>query len=136
MLLLCCLSRQFYLLALSCYSYFLEVYNIFLKVTLPLPEIQPEKWRRYHFESKDRYYIVILQQNLFHEWSIIKCYGGKDNKLGNMIIESCNSYEDGKNKIEQIKKTRRSRKYTLKKTKVAKSGLNFKKIGNIAGNML
>jgi len=32
-----------------------------------------------------------------------------------MIIESCNSYQDGANKIEQIKKTRRSRKYALKK---------------------
>jgi len=46
-------------------------------MTLFLPEIQPEKWRRYYFESKDRYYIVILQQDLFHEWSIIKCYGGE-----------------------------------------------------------
>jgi hypothetical protein len=83
-------------------------------VVLSLPEIQPEKWRRYHFESKDRYYIVILQQDLFHKWSIIKCYGSKDNKLGNIIIESCNSYQDGANKIEQIKKARRSRKYVLK----------------------
>ena len=103
---------------------------------LPLPEIQPEKWRRYHFESKDRYYTVILQQNLFHEWSIIKCYGGKDNKLGNMIIESCHSYQDGTNKIEQIKKARRLCKYTLKKTKAAKLGLNFQKISLFAGNML
>jgi hypothetical protein len=103
---------------------------------MSLPDIQPEKWRRYHFESKDRYYIVILQQDLFHEWSIIKCYGGKDNKLGNMIIESCNSYQDGTDKIEQIKKTRRSRKYTLKKTKAAKLGLDFEKISKIAGNML
>ena len=52
---------------------------------MTLANIEPEKWRRYYFESKDRYYIVILQQDLFHEWSIIKCYGGKDNKLGNMI---------------------------------------------------
>ena len=92
---------------------------------MSLPDIQPEKWRRYHFESKDRYYIVILQQDLFHEWSIIKCYGGKDNKLGNMIIESCNSYKDGTDKIEQIKKTRRSRKYTLKNTNAAKLVLDF-----------
>ena len=42
--------------------------------------------------------------------SIIKCYGGKDNKLGNMIIEPCYLYQDGTNKIEQIKKARRSRK--------------------------
>jgi len=54
-------------------------------MTSSLPDIQPEKWRRYHFESKDRYYTVILQQDLFHEWSIIKCYGGKDNKLGNRV---------------------------------------------------
>lgn len=105
-------------------------------MTLLLPEIQPEKWRRYHFESKDRYYTVILQQDLFHEWSIIKCYGGKDNKLGNMIIESCNSYQDGTDKIEQIKKTRRSRKYVLKKAKTVKLGLNFEKISLVAGNML
>ena len=89
-----------------------------------------------HFESKDRYYTVILQQDLFHEWSIIKCYGGKDNKLGNIIIESCNSYQYGINKIEQINKARRSRKYVLKKTKAAKLGLNFEKIGLISGNML
>ena len=105
-------------------------------MTSSLPNIQPEKWRRYHFESKDRYYIVILQQDLFHEWSIIKCYGGKDNKLGNMVIESCNSYQDGTDKIEQIKKTRRSRKYALKKTKAARLGLNFEKISKVAGNML
>ena len=105
-------------------------------MTSSLPDIQPEKWRRYHFESKDRYYTVILQQDLFHEWSIIKCYGGKDNKLGNMIIESCDSYQDSTDKIEQIKKTRRSRKYVLKKTKVTKLGLNFEKIGLVAGNMV
>ena len=105
-------------------------------MVLSLPEIQPEKWRRYYFESKDRYYIVILQQDLFHKWSIIKCYGGKDNKLGNMIIESCDSYESGINKIEQIKKARRSRKYVLKKTKAAKLGFNFEKISKIAGDML
>ena len=105
-------------------------------MTSSLPDIQPEKWSRYHFESKDRYYIVILQQDLFHEWSIIKCYGGKDNKLGNMLIESCNSYQDGTDKIDQIKKTRRSRKYVLKKAKTVKLGLNFKKISLVAGNML
>ena len=46
-------------------------------MTRPLPNIEPEKWKRYYFESKDRYYIAILQQDIFHEWSIIKCYGGR-----------------------------------------------------------
>ena len=84
-------------------------------MTRPLPNIEPEKWQRYHFESKDRYYIVILQQDLFHEWSIIKCYGGKDNKLGNLIIQSCDSYDAAINEIEEIKKTRKAHKYALKK---------------------
>ena len=134
-LLLSCMSRQFHLLVLFCNS--LGIYiECFLKMTLPLPEIQPEKWRRYHFESKNRYYMVILQQNLFHEWSIIKCYGDKDNKFGNMVIESCDSYESGINKIEQIKKARRSRKYALKKIKTIKLGLDFEKITGLTGNMI
>ena len=103
---------------------------------MSLPDIQPEKWRRYNFESKDMYYSVILQQNLFHEWSIIKMYGSKKNKLGNMIIEACESYEEGKNKIERIKKTRKSRKYILKKRKSVKLGLNYEKIGLFVGNMV
>ena len=83
---------------------------------MSLPDIQPEKWRRYNFESKDMYYSVILQQNLFHEWSIIKLSSSKKDKHGNMIIEGCNSYEDGKEKIKLIEKVRKSRKYVLKKS--------------------
>jgi hypothetical protein len=86
-----------------------------LKDTANLPPIQSNIWKRYHFESKDRYYIVILQQDLFHEWSIIKCYGGKDNKLGNLIIKSYDFYDAAINGIEEIKKTRKVHKYTLKR---------------------
>jgi hypothetical protein len=103
---------------------------------MSLPDIQPEKWRRYNFESKDMYYSVILQQNLFHEWSIIKLSSSKKGKTGAMSIELCFSYEDAKNKIEKIKRIRRSRKYVLKKVRTEKLGLNFEKIGLIVGNML
>ena len=96
-----------------------------LKSTANLPPIQSHLWKRYHFESKDRYYIVILQQDLFHEWSIIKCYGGKDNKLGNLIIKSYDSYDDAINGIAEIKKTRKSRKYTLKRLNTTKSEIRF-----------
>ena len=81
---------------------------------MTLPNTEPEKWKRYYFESKDRYYIAILQQDIFHEWSIIKCYGGKDNKLGNLLIQSCNSYDEAINEIEAIKKVRKAHKYMLK----------------------
>lgn len=101
-----------------------------------LPKILPEKWRRYIFEAKDKYYIIILQQNLFHEWSIIKIYGSKKNKLGNMKIEGCESYEDAKNKIEKLQKKRKSRKYALIKTNTVKLGLDYKKISLLAGKMI
>ena len=67
---------------------------------------------------------------------LLECDGGKDNKLGNMIIESCNSYQDGTNKIEQINKTRSSRKYTFKKTKTIKLWLDFEKITGLTGNRI
>ena len=84
------------------------------KYSSAFPAIQSHLWKRYYFESKDRYYITILQQDLFHQWSIIKCYGGKDNKLGNLIIQSCDSYDEAINEIEEIKKTRKAHKYVLK----------------------
>ena len=53
-----------------------------------------------------------------------------------MIIEPCYSYQAGTNKIEQIKKARRSRKYALKKIKTIKLGLDFEKITGLTGNMI
>ena len=85
------------------------------KKTSALPEIKSHIWKRYNFESKSRYYIVILQQDIFHEWSITKVYGGNNNKLGNFQVESCKSYEHALEKIKEIKKTRESHKYVLKK---------------------
>ena len=71
------------------------------KKTSALPEIKSHLWKRYNFESKSRYYIVILQQDIFHEWSITKVYGGNNNKLGNFQVESCKSYEHALEKIKE-----------------------------------
>ena len=94
-------------------------------MTVFLPNIEFEKWQRYYFESKYRYYIVILQQDIFHQWSIIKCYGGKNNKLGNLIIQSCNSYDAAINEIEEIKKIRKAHKYILKRLNASKLDIKF-----------
>ena len=37
-----------------------------MNVKNQLPEIVSIKWIRYEFESENRYYVIILQQNLFH----------------------------------------------------------------------
>jgi hypothetical protein len=96
-----------------------------------LPEIESIKWRRYKFESENRYYVIILQQNLFHGWSIIKYYGGKFNKLGNMKIE----IHMRMLKIK-LKNKRKSKKYILNNTRREKLGVNFKKISLFAENMV
>ncbi len=101
-----------------------------------LPEIESIKWKRYEFESENRYYVIILQQNLFHGWSIIKYYGGKFNKLGNMKIEICDSYKDAENKIEKLQKKRKSRKYILKNIRREKLRLNFTKVSLFDENMV
>ena len=82
-----------------------------------LPEIKPQLWKRYHWESKDRYNIVILQQDLFHQWSIIRANGGKRNKLGGTEIKSFGNYKEAEQEIKEIAKIRKSHKYRLIKNK-------------------
>ena len=78
-----------------------------------LPLLKPHLWKKFTFETKTKYYIMILQQDLFRDWCIMKFYGGKRNKLGNSIIESCNSYKDALSRIEGIKKRHKAHKYKL-----------------------
>jgi hypothetical protein len=80
--------------------------------------IRPMLWSRYYFESDDRYYTIILQQDLFHEWSITRVYGGKYNRLGGFMVESCNTYEEALERISCIRKRREGRKYKIVGSKV------------------
>jgi hypothetical protein len=107
-----------------------------LNIINQLPEIEYIKWRRYEFESESRYYVIILQQNIFHEWIIVQYYGGKYNKLGNTLTKVCASYEDAVSTIGQLRKKRKSRKYILKSKKTVKMGLNYEKIGLVIGDMV
>ena len=90
-----------------------------------LPPIQASKWKKYTFETNHKYYMVILQQNLFHEWSVTNIFGSKKDKQGKMIVTYCDSYKDALEKIAAIKKVRKARKYVLKKAK--KLPLYFRK---------
>jgi len=46
--------------------------------------------------------------------ALLNVMGGNENKLGNLLIKSCNSYDEAINEIEEIKKTRKAHKYVLK----------------------
>ena len=66
---------------------------------------------------------MILQQNLFHEWSVTNIFGSKKDKQGKMIVTYCDSYKDALEKIAAIKKVRKARKYVLKKAKKVLAGI-------------
>ena len=68
---------------------------------------------------------MILQQDIFHQWSVDKCYGGKENKLGNSIIESGYFYEEALKRMKAIAKTRKAHKYILKRLNSTKLGIKF-----------
>ena len=107
-----------------------------LNEAIELPKTEVEKWRRYIFETKGKYYIVILQQDLFHEWSIVRIYGSKKDKRGNTLIKGCSSYEDALKKIEKIKKVRKTRKYSLKRVESCKLGINYEKVAQVVAGMI
>ncbi|KIE04083.1 hypothetical protein NF27_JR00060 [Candidatus Jidaibacter acanthamoeba] len=66
------------------------------------------KWR-----SDSRYYTVRLQQNLFNEWTLIKSWGGLQNNLGNLAVQTFNHIDDATKEIENIRKRRVSRHYKI-----------------------
>lgn len=73
-----------------------------------------EKCLKYYFETETKYYKLILQKNLFREWSIIKGFGGRRNNLGKVLYEYFKDYESALFRLEKLKKIRLYRKYKLK----------------------
>ncbi|KIE04538.1 hypothetical protein NF27_HL00030 [Candidatus Jidaibacter acanthamoeba] len=66
------------------------------------------KWR-----SESRYYTIRLQQNLFNEWTLINSWGGLQNNLGNLAVQTFGHIEDAINEIEVIGRKRRRRGYNI-----------------------
>ena len=63
----------------------------------------------WYWQSKYRYYIIRLQQNLFGEWTTLKSWGGNKNNFGNWKLNTFNSLESALLHIEQelIKRTKK-----------------------------
>ena len=76
-------------------------------------ELGFDGWLRYEYSSDNRYYVVLLQGNLFGGWTLIRIYGGKHNNLGGYKIEACEKYEDGVKRMKEIGKRRVKRGYRL-----------------------
>jgi hypothetical protein len=68
---------------------------------------------RWEHHQKQRYYRVLLIQDLFGDWVITKIWGGINQSSGRIVHLSCPSYETANIMIEQISKIREKRGYVL-----------------------
>lgn len=55
----------------------------------------------------------LLQRDLFGDWTLIRCWGGLDNHLGQYRIQPVASEEDGITEIQAIERRRASRGYRV-----------------------
>jgi predicted DNA-binding WGR domain protein len=69
--------------------------------------------QRWINHEKQRYYTVRLEQDLFGDWTLVSCWGGRHSKRGGMQIKRLEGYEQGLAAIEQLAKRRRQHGYAL-----------------------
>ena len=74
---------------------------------------QLEQWQKIHWETDTRYYSVILQQDLFHQWNITRQWGGRHNERFGQKSNAFFSIEEAQKELEVIYKTREQRGYSL-----------------------
>lgn len=67
---------------------------------------------RWEHRQKQRYYRVLLTQDLFGDWVVTRIWGGIDKANGRITHLYCDSYATGMKMIEKIAKLRISRGYT------------------------
>lgn len=75
-----------------------------LPVTIPCPI-------RINFSSADRLYSVILDRDLFDQWTVRQSWGGKHNLRGGGKSVAVDSFESGLSLVATITKQREKRGY-------------------------
>jgi hypothetical protein len=69
--------------------------------------------QRFEHRQKQRYYRVILSQDLFGDWVVTRVWGGIGKATGRITHAPCASYEEAMILIQGISKTRKRRGYEL-----------------------
>ena len=72
-----------------------------------------QAWLSLRWEKGSRYYRVLLQPDLWHQWVVIRSGGWKNTALGRVVPLPVASYEEGLASIEQMGRVRQRRGYTL-----------------------
>jgi len=66
---------------------------------------------RFEHPEKQRYYKIVLAQDLFGEWVVTRVWGGIGKATGRITHYPCGTQADGLKLIEKISKTRLARGY-------------------------
>lgn len=72
------------------------------------PTVLVQRW-----ESRHRYYCLMLAPNLFGEWELVQAWGGKGNRLGRLRALPVADYAAGLNALERNARQRARRGYCL-----------------------
>ena len=72
---------------------------------------QVERWKRRDWRKGSRYYSCELCQNLFGEWIIRRRWGRVTAKQGQSLENTCDSYEEGLERLRAVEKRRLQRGY-------------------------
>ncbi len=68
-----------------------------------------------YFETNQRHYRLILEQDLFDDWVVLCVYGSRNSKLGNIKKYPYQSFEEAFTKLIEVIKIRNKRAYKIKK---------------------
>ena len=68
-----------------------------------------------YFETNQRHYRLILEQDLFDDWVVLCVYGSRHSKLGNMKKYPYQSFEEAYSKLVDVIKVRYKHSYKIKK---------------------
>ncbi|MFE8034041.1 WGR domain-containing protein [Thiohalocapsa marina] len=78
------------------------------RLRMPVVSQQGQRWIN---AEKARYYRVVLEQDLFGDWSLIACWGALHSRRGGMRVTALPSLDAGVAALDGIAKRRRQRGY-------------------------
>ena len=70
------------------------------------PRYQLEDWQMLRWQQGHRYYEAQLQQNLWGDWQLTRCWGHQGNKRGHRLERYFESYQQGQNLLSRTIKRR------------------------------
>lgn len=64
------------------------------------------------WETPHRFYLAMVQQDLFGEWEVLRCWGAKGSRLGNHMREPAYSKDHAHALLQRVVEQRFARGYT------------------------